>query len=85
MKTSTKKRCFGNSPNFSISACICALLFYYLIASTPIVIALQEGSGTEEDASMDDIKDLLLTDTGETVNEMSICPSLEEYEETKQL
>ena len=84
MKTSTKKRCFGNSPNFSLSACICALLLYYLIASTPIVIASQEGSGTEEDASMDDIKDLLLTDTGETVNEKSICPSLEEYEETKQ-
>ena len=84
MKISTKKRCLGISPNFSLCACICAMMFYYLIASSPIVVASQESSGEEDDSSMDDVKALLFSDTEETVDEESICPSLEEYEETKQ-
>ena len=84
MKTSTKKRCLGINPNLSLCACICAMMFNYLMASSPIVVASQESSGEEDHSSMDDVKALLFSDSEETVDEESICPSLEEYEETKQ-
>ena len=73
----------GIRVNFSHAVLIGVILSHYLLSTSSLAIAA-EGSGMEDDTVEDEIETLLDTDTEEMIDEKSICPSLEEYEETKQ-
>ena len=80
-KTKLQKCFLGMSLDLSISICIGVMICYYFLIASSFA---EEGSGREDDTFVDDIETLLGTDDNEILNEDSICPSLEEYEETKQ-
>ena len=80
-KTKLQKCSLGMSLDLSFSVCIGAMICYHLLIASAYA---EEGSGREDDTFADDIETLLDTENNEILVEDSICPSLEEYEETKQ-
>ena len=80
-KTKLQKCSLGMSLDLSFSVCIGVMICYHLLIAPSYA---EEGSGREEDTFVDDIETLLGTENNEILIDDSICPSLEEYEETKQ-